>query len=206
MEQSENYMNITESTHPPTLRQDGNPRHFTHQPQPVHNPYMTHKTSPLQGITMGPKQTYKTNKIIQWNIRGTKANLDKLTLIKNLHPSLICLQETFLKENNKLNIKQHTIYNQINKHTRASIGTSIIVNNILPQSQISLNTNLQTIAVSATLHKTISICTLYIPSNSNIIELKLKDLIQLPTYTLSNRSDLKQFYDLFRLQLENQQE
>ena len=28
---------------------------------------MTHKTSPLQGITMGPKQTYKTNKIIQWN-------------------------------------------------------------------------------------------------------------------------------------------
>ena len=143
---------------------------------------MTLKTSPLQGITMEPKQTYKTNKIIQWNIRGTKANLDKFTLIiKNLHPSVICLQETFLKENDKLNIRQHTIYNQINKHTRrASGGTPIIVNNTLLQSQINFNTNLQAIAVSVTLHKTISICSLYIPPhpNSNIIKLELEDLIQ----------------------------
>ena len=56
MKQSENYKNITESTLP-TLRQDGDPRRYTHQPQPVHKPSMTHKTSPLQGITIGPKQT-----------------------------------------------------------------------------------------------------------------------------------------------------
>ena len=42
-----------------------------------------------------------------------------------------------LKENDKLNIRQHTTYNQIN--TRASGGTSIIVNNTLPQSRINLH-------------------------------------------------------------------
>ena len=83
---------------------------------------------------------------------------DELTLIiKNLFPSVICLQETFLKENDKLNIRQNTIYNQINKHTRRALGgTSIIVNNMLLQNQINLNTNLQTIAVSVILHKTIA--------------------------------------------------
>ena len=142
---------------------------------------MTHKTSSLQGITMGPKRIDKTSKIIQWDVRGTKANLDKLTLIiKNLCSSVICLQETFLKENEKLNIRQHTICNQINKDTtRASGGISIIINNTQLQSQINLNTKLQAIAVSVTLHKTISICSLYIPPNSNIIELELEDLIQL---------------------------
>ena len=97
-----------------------------------------------------------------------------------MRPYVICLQETFLKENDKLNIRQHTIYNQINKHTtRASGDTSIIINNTLPQSQINLNTNLQAIAVSVTLHKTISICSLYISHpKSNINELELEVLIQ----------------------------
>ena len=31
----------------PSLRQDGDPRHYTHQVQLVHKPNMTHKTSPL---------------------------------------------------------------------------------------------------------------------------------------------------------------
>ena len=66
MKQSENYKNITEST-PPTLGYDGDRRHYTYQPQPVHQPNMTQKTFPLQGTTMGPKQIYKTNKIIQRN-------------------------------------------------------------------------------------------------------------------------------------------
>ena len=60
MKQSENYYNWK---YPPTLRQDRDPRHHALQPQPVHKPNMTHKASPLKGITTGPKQTYKTNKI-----------------------------------------------------------------------------------------------------------------------------------------------
>ena len=76
MKLSENYKNITESTAPPLDRMETQGTIPTN-----HKPYMTHKTCPLQGITMGPKQPYKPNKIIQWNIRGTKANLDVLTHI-----------------------------------------------------------------------------------------------------------------------------
>ena len=91
MKQSENYKNITENT--PLLLD----RIETQDTIPTNQkPNMTHKTSPLPGITIRPKQTSKINKIIQWNIRGTKANLDELTLIiKNLYPCVICCQETF---------------------------------------------------------------------------------------------------------------
>ena len=90
----------------------------------------------------------------------------------------------FYKQENDKHKATHYIYNQIDTHaTRTSGSTSTIVNNTLPQSQINLNTNLQAIAVSVTLHKTISICSLYIPHpNSNVIELECEDLIQLPKH------------------------
>ena len=47
-----------------------------------------------------------THKIIQWNCRGYKANHDELLLlIAELNPTAICLQETFKKHSDKLNIK-----------------------------------------------------------------------------------------------------
>ena len=44
----------------------------------------------------------------------------------------------------------------------ASGGSSIVVNNSVPQSLIPLNTNLQTVAVNATLHKTIHVSLIYL--------------------------------------------
>ena len=44
---------------------------------------------------------------------------------------------------------------------RASGGSSIEVNNSVPQSLISIYTNLQAVAV--TLHKTIHVCSIYLP-------------------------------------------
>ena len=38
------------------------------------------------------------NKLIQWNCRGLRANFNELLLLlTGLCPSIICLQETFLK-------------------------------------------------------------------------------------------------------------
>jgi len=38
--------------------------------------------------------------IVQWNIRGLQANREELVIIlSHLHPSVVCLQETFLKKN-----------------------------------------------------------------------------------------------------------
>ena len=105
------------------------------------------------------------NKLIQWNCRGLKANFDELLLLlTGLCPSIICLQETFLKPSDNLSIRGYTMYNHIHQSgDRASGGSSIIVNNSIPQSQISSNTNLQAVAVKVTLHRLIHVYFIYLP-------------------------------------------
>ena len=62
MKQSENYKNLNESTPHPWIGW----RPKTLYPPTTTSPQTKHdaQNNPLQGITMGPKQTYKTNKII----------------------------------------------------------------------------------------------------------------------------------------------
>ena len=123
------------------------------------------------------------NKIIQWNCRGLKPNYNELLLlIMGLCPAVICLQETFLKAEDNKTIKDFTLYNFIKTAgERASGGTSILINNKIPQSAIHLNTTLQAVAVSATLHKTITLCSIYIPPNDPINENEIDNLLlQLP--------------------------
>ena len=81
------------------------------------------------------------NNLIQWNCRGLKANFNELLLLlTGLCPSIICLQETFLKPSDNLNIRGYNMYNHIYQSgDRASGGSSIVVNNSIPQNQIQLN-------------------------------------------------------------------
>ena len=47
--------------------------------------------------------------ILQWNIRGLQANREELDLLfSNIDPTVICLQETFLKENKTINFKHYS--------------------------------------------------------------------------------------------------
>ena len=57
----------------------------------------------------------------------------------------------------------------------------ILIKNGIPQSKIHLNTQLQAIAVKVTLHKTINICSIYIPPHDAINESEINILQQLPT-------------------------
>ena len=68
------------------------------------------------------------NKLIQWNCRGLKANFNELLLLlTGLCPSIICLQETFLKPSDNLDIRSYTLYNHIHQAgDKASGGASII--------------------------------------------------------------------------------
>ena len=120
------------------------------------------------------------NKLIQWNCRGLKANFNELlSLLTGLCPSIICLQETFLKPSDNLDIRGYTLYNHIHQEgDKASGGASIILNNSIPQSQIQLNTNLQAVAVKATVHKTIHVCSLYFPPSDRINIADFEHLIQ----------------------------
>ena len=123
------------------------------------------------------------NKIIQCNIRGARVNYSELLLLITKYcPAIICLQETHHKNNTTNNMKNYYSCNDIKQYTDRPCGrSSIIINNNIPHSEITLNTNMQAVAISATLHKTITVCSVYIPPNEEPKELELNNLIeQLP--------------------------
>ena len=87
------------------------------------------------------------HKIIQWNCCGYIANYDELLLlIAKLNPTAICLQETFKKHSDKLNIKTFEQYDYIHDTgQRASGGVSVLIRKDIPQNKISINLKLASI-------------------------------------------------------------
>ena len=50
-------------------------------------------------------------RFIQWNIRGLQANREEFDMVLSLaHPSVICLQQTFLKESKNITFKGFSSY------------------------------------------------------------------------------------------------
>ena len=105
------------------------------------------------------------HKIIQWNCRGLKPKFDEISIILEQHkPSIFCLQETFLKPNDNVTLKGFNIYNYIHSDCqRPSGGSSMFVKSSCPQRNIVLTKELQATAVSVTLDKELTICSIYIP-------------------------------------------
>ncbi|KAJ8049377.1 RNA-directed DNA polymerase from mobile element jockey [Holothuria leucospilota] len=65
---------------------------------------------------------------------------------------------------------------------RAIGGSSLLVNKTVPHSTIQLNTNLQAVAIRTTLHRTVTVCSVYIPPRYNLKRDDMDSLIrQLPT-------------------------
>lgn len=124
------------------------------------------------------------HKIIQWNCRGLRSNYNEILLLLSLlNPSVLCLQETFLKTDDSLNIKDYNSYNYIySGGQRPSGGSSILVKSCLPQREIPIQTELQAVAISVTLDKEITICSIYIPPSFSLKNEQLESLIsQLPS-------------------------
>ena len=120
-----------------------------------------------------------SNKILLCKCRGVKANYEELLLLLNeYNPKVVCLQETFLKDKNQLNIKHSQSYDHLyTDGHRASGGVSILVRKDVPQQQIN-DSELQVIAVKTTLHKSINICSIYIPPLDLINDKNLDKLIE----------------------------
>ena len=124
-----------------------------------------------------------SNKILQWNCRGIRTNYKELLLLLNkFNPKVVCLQETFLKDKNQLNIKHFQSYNHLYKDgLRASGGVSIFVRKDILQQQINIDSELQVIAVKTTLHKPANIFSIYIHPHDPINDKKLdKPTEQIP--------------------------
>ena len=123
------------------------------------------------------------NNILQWNCRSIKANFEELNLLLNEQkPVAVCLQETFLKDSDKFNLKYHSCYfKNCSDKDKASGGVAVIVNNFVPHHSLRLDSTLQAVAVSISLNKTITLCSVYLPPRLQIDIEKLDHLIdQLP--------------------------
>ena len=122
--------------------------------------------------------------IIQWNCRGFRNNKEELVNLLNDNKGIAaCLQETFMKEGSDFTVKGFNAYHKIGgTGERAAGGSSILVKKSIPQKQITLNTNIQAIAVILALHKTITLCSVYLPPNHSISKRDLNNLTaQLPS-------------------------
>ncbi|WP_245828671.1 endonuclease/exonuclease/phosphatase family protein [Solemya elarraichensis gill symbiont] len=112
---------------------------------------------------------------MQWNCRGFRANYEELgLLVQKYNPKVICLQETFLPIDSTTTLKNYTAY-----HNRS---TSILIHNSVHHTPISLNTPLAATAIRVTLHKVVTICSIYLPPKQ-IIQLSDLDTVlsQLPS-------------------------
>ena len=124
---------------------------------------------------MGSKQ-----RIIQWNCRGIRPRYEELLLLLTLlRPSVFCLQGTYLKPEDTFTFKGFNTYNHIHSDClRASGGSSILVHSSCPQREIKLKTDLQAVAVSVTLEKEITLCSIYIPPSFALRPKHLNSLLQ----------------------------
>ena len=124
-----------------------------------------------------------TNHILQWNCRSVKASYEELNLLINeKKPVAVSLQDTFLKDSDKFTLKYHSCYyKHCSDGDRASGGVAVIVNNNVPHHAVKLDSALQAVAVSISLNKTFTLCSVYLPPSSPIDIKKLDHLIdQLP--------------------------
>ena len=123
--------------------------------------------------------------VIQWNCRGLRANYVEIKqLMSNYNPLVIALQEVMLNKNNdNITFKHFQLYTKLSTSTdgRANGGVGILIHNSCYQQYLSLNTPLQAVAVQATLHKPLTICSLYLPPAISIPMNEIENLIsQLP--------------------------
>lgn len=125
------------------------------------------------------------NSLIQWNINGFYSKIiDLKLLINNLKPSITCLQETNLKPNHNVTMKNYQGYFKVRQTNpnRASGGVAVLVKNNIKSLPIPINSELEVITTRIQLHHEITICNIYLPDSIVFSYQQIINIIkQLPT-------------------------
>lgn len=121
---------------------------------------------------------------IQWNIRGLQANREELNImLSSFDPIGFSLQETFICNDAKCNFSNFNFFYKSAIETNGIIhgGVALLVKKSVPHSVVNLNTDLQAVAARVTCHRTITVCSLYLPPSSCVTAEQIdKLLMQLP--------------------------
>ena len=105
-------------------------------------------------------------RIIQWNCRGIRPRYEELLLLLTLlRPSVFCLQETYLKPEDSFT-QPHSL--RLSESFRWKLN----------RNSLFLSTDLQAVAVSVTLEKEITLCSIYIPPSFGLRPKHLNSLLQ----------------------------
>ena len=95
-----------------------------------------------------------------------RANREDLSiLLADTDPTAVCLQETFLTPDKTMKFNNYTTYCMpaVEANSTPHGGVALLIKNGTHHSQISLNTSLQAIALRITLHRAITVCSIYLP-------------------------------------------
>ena len=96
------------------------------------------------------------------------------------NPRAICLQETLLQDTDIIDFRGYNLLNTYSGNGPHG-GSSILIRQGVLHSPVSLNTNLQAVAVRLTLHVAVTLCSLYLPPSQNVQQTDLDSLVeQLP--------------------------
>ncbi|GBN98558.1 RNA-directed DNA polymerase from mobile element jockey [Araneus ventricosus] len=119
---------------------------------------------------------------ISWDCRGFMSKSSELKYIINKHhPACIAVQETYLKTD-KHYIRNYKIFSKHHNRDRASGGVAILAANYIPSMPLTLNTNLQAVAIRIQMQSLVTVCSLYLPPNDRVSRTDLNNLIsQLPS-------------------------
>ena len=120
-----------------------------------------------------------SNLIISWNCNGVYQHLEDLYLLLSLYnPSVLCLQESHLKNNQLLNISSYKIIKSVPPDNYWTCGgVASAVHNNLSFCEISLNTSLQAVAATVYFKSPLTICSIYLPPNVDVSHEEFQALI-----------------------------
>ena len=117
--------------------------------------------------------------LLQWNIRGLRANWEDLQILLQNSPVVVSLQETLLTSDSA-NLNN---YNTINKFSSVNggRGVSLSIRKDILFKPIVLDTALEAVAAQISLAKSITVCSLYLSPSAVVSKHALEQLIaQLP--------------------------
>ena len=119
---------------------------------------------------------------VQWNCQGIFPKWEELACLRaEYHPVCMALQETMLGTRQLPLLRSYIGFHSEDLAGRPSGGSALYVRNDVPSVPVTLDTELQAVAVSIFLRRNYTVCSVYLPPSATVSKNMFTKLInQLP--------------------------